>query len=295
MVKYQSELAQELGWNVTPETAASMLRSRLSPWRIRFWKKFKDAILPDNIKPEPPVGQWRQKQLDAHQGRLFADVMVVMTGQKDDWNLLDYGLNIAKEEGSQVFGLHVTYPKHNPNKYDIQTIRSKFNQQCNNFGVFGTLVFETTRRPSRLILKRANWADLVFLPLNYSRGERQCKKLDLLIHRCPTPIFALHKYAVAPIKKALLAYDGSPKSEEALFLATYLARFWELDLVVLTVYGSKKVPNHTIAKAFGYLDRYNIDAEYIKASGHPATAVTTLATEDQCDLIIVGGYRSKPF
>ena len=33
-------------------------------------------------------------------------------------------------------------------------------------------------------------------------------------------------------KRALLAYDGSPKAREALFVATYLAGRWSMPLVV---------------------------------------------------------------
>jgi nucleotide-binding universal stress UspA family protein len=126
------------------------------------------------------------------------------------------------------------------------------------------------------------------------KKNRWERLINLLIYRCPTPIFALPANAKPSINKVLLAFDGSPKSEEALFLAAYLVKFWEVSLVVLTVFGNKEIPIQSVANAGDYLVRYNVDAEYIKASGPPSTAATIFASENSCDLIISGGYGHKP-
>jgi hypothetical protein len=46
----------------------------------------------------------------------------------------------------------------------------------------------------------------------------------------------------SPLRQALLAYDGSPKADEALFVAAYLAGQWQLPLVVVTVVDSLHPP-----------------------------------------------------
>lgn len=293
LIKFQSELTRELGWDITAENAATMLRAKISPRFVRWWNKFQDAILSDNLKPLVPVGLWRQQQLASHQGRLFADIMVVLTGRDTDWHVLDYALNIAKQEGSRIFGLYVTPVRETLKTKNAHSIREIFDKQCEKSRVSGDLVFEASRKSNRLILSRARWVDLVVLPLDCQDNPRWDKLLKLLVYRCPTPIFAIQKNSKSSIRKVLLAFDGSPKSEEALFLATYLAKFWEVSLVVLTVFGGKKIPNQTLAKAGDYLAMYNVEAEYIKASGPPSTAVNIFATENSCDLIISGGYGYK--
>jgi nucleotide-binding universal stress UspA family protein len=294
LVKYQGDLVRELGWDISFETAATMIQSNLSPRFRQITKKLKESVLPQTFQPEPPIGKWRQKQLATHQGRLFADILVVIFGKEQDWNVLDFGCYIAKEEGSQVYGLCVREQRTAITKDDTQDINSRFEQYCNNYDVPGKLVFSATRKPGKLILERAHFADLVLLPLRDDFRQRRENLLSYLIHRCPTPIFAIHKDVDIPVRKGLLAYDGSPKAEEALFLATYLAKFWELKLVVLTVFGKRKLPDKVLANAYQFLNRYYVDAEYIKAFGPPGSATTTLAMEADCDLIISGGYGSSP-
>jgi nucleotide-binding universal stress UspA family protein len=294
LVKYQGELVRELGWDISFETAANMIQASISPRVLQITRKLKESFLPQTFLPEPPVGKWRQRQLAAHQGRLFADILVVITGKEKDWNVLDFGCYIAKEEGSQVYGLCVSEQRMKINKEEAQEITNKFEQYCRNYDVSGKLVFITTRKPGKLILERAHLADLVLFPLGGDFRQRSETILSSLIHRCPTPIFAIHKDVTIPVKKGLLAYDGSPKAEEALFLATYLAKFWELKLVVLTVFGKRKLPDEALANAYQFLNRYYVDAEYIKSVGPPGSATTTLAKEAGCDLIISGGYGSNP-
>jgi hypothetical protein len=50
------------------------------------------------------------------------------------------------------------------------------------------------------------------------------------------------------LDNVLLAYDGSPRADEALFLATYLADRWGTILTVITVAEKGHVPRGT-----GYL------------------------------------------
>jgi len=293
LVRYQRELVKELGWDITYDTTAALIRSKITPKIINALKEFRERLFPDILRPEPVIGEWRRQQLATHQGRIFADIIIVITGQKEDWKVLEFGLNIAEEEGSQIYGIHVGYPQNNLSENETQSIHREFKKYCDKFHIHGSLVFETTRIPANMIIRRAHLADLVILPLHFGQTKRGGNILHNLIHRCPTPILAIHKEKSFPPNKCLLAYDGSPKSNEALFLAAYLAKFWDLPLEIVTVFGTKKVSKQTLATACEYLDRYKINAEYIKAVGPPGTAVLTFAIESESDLIIAGGYGSK--
>jgi hypothetical protein len=68
--------------------------------------------------------------------------------------------------------------------------------------------------------------DLVVLGLShpYTPGlvARLESGLHTIIQRCPVPVAAV-PMSMVRLDRVLLAYDGSPKATEALFVATYLA------------------------------------------------------------------------
>jgi len=61
-----------------------------------------------------------------------------------------------------------------------------------------------------------------------------------------------------------LAYDGSPKSEEALFVATYLSVRWDVPLVVVTVIETGRTTSEPLARAQGYLETRGGQATFVK-------------------------------
>jgi nucleotide-binding universal stress UspA family protein len=93
-----------------------------------------------------------------------------------------------------------------------------------------------------------------------------------------------------------LAYDGSPKAREALFVATYLSGRWVVPLIVLTVAEERKsvdvVAWETEAKA--YLDQHGVKATFIHQRGPVPEAILITGEDYQSDLIIMGGYGHSP-
>jgi nucleotide-binding universal stress UspA family protein len=115
--------------------------------------------------------------------------------------------------------------------------------------------------------------------------------LRTLLQRCSRPILAVPR-PVFPLQRVLLAYDGSPKAEEALFIATYIAARWpDIALTVMTV-ASDAIGDETLTHARIYLEDHGVDAaNYILAkSGPVATNVLITAETQRVNLIIMGGY-----
>ena len=71
-----------------------------------------------------------------------------------------------------------------------------------------------------------------------------------MIQRCPTPVLAAPRMAT-DLSRALLAYDGSPKAQEAAFVSTYLAVQWDITLVVVTVSEGARTTAKTLDRARG--------------------------------------------
>jgi nucleotide-binding universal stress UspA family protein len=110
-----------------------------------------------------------------------------------------------------------------------------------------------------------------------------------MIQRSPRPVLAVPREAT-PLSKALLAYDGSPKSEEALFLACYMAGSWEIPLVVVTVQEHSEDAAAILRHCESYIDRCGIASTSVIRSGSVSRAILDTVDEHQCDFIIMGGY-----
>jgi len=93
---------------------------------------------------------------------------------------------------------------------------------------------------------------------------------------------------------ALLAYDGSPKANEALYIAAYLSGAWKINLIVLNVIEDEKRTSNVLFEAETYLNKSGIKATYITKRGSVADHVMNTASEYQCDFIMMGGYGNHP-
>ena len=111
-----------------------------------------------------------------------------------------------------------------------------------------------------------------------------------MIQRCSTPLLAVPG-EVSPLERALLAYDGSTKAREALFVATYLAGQWHIPLVVVA---SGKEVAKSLEDARDYLQSRNVQAQFVAKQEPVAETILGTAHELKCDLIIVGGYGRRP-
>ena len=86
---------------------------------------------------------------------------------------------------------------------------------------------------------------------------------------------------------ALLAFDGSIKSKEALFVATYLAEKWHTKLMVLTVGDNAAHSVQDYARS--YIELHEIQADYIVKSGS-RDIFLKIIQEYQSNLVVMGSY-----
>jgi nucleotide-binding universal stress UspA family protein len=96
-----------------------------------------------------------------------------------------------------------------------------------------------------------------------------------------------------PFTHMLLAYDDSLTSKEALFIAAYLARSWQMPLTVISVKtGNEEVD--IVGDARTYLTDEKIQANFIEKQGKAASEILQVAKDYFCDLIIIGSYGHNP-
>jgi nucleotide-binding universal stress UspA family protein len=299
MAEHRAALRDALGWEIDPTAAAQDLAQAYSsqPDRIlsRLGETLVSALTPDGLSPSPPTGAWREAHTTQYEENvgLFRNILVPVDGKPSGWQTLSEALKIAKMEGGRILGLHIVPSEDYSDTVAAAERKAEFDRRCAEMGVPGDLALETGSIASE-ITKRAKWADLIVAPLNYPPGADMIAKLKSGFHtmivRSPCPVLALPR-PLFPVKRILLAYDGSQKGHEALFLAPYLVFRLESDLVVVTVDEQEEVVEQTLTEAREYLSDHNVEADYHGVhKSDVGEAIRATAGEREVDLIVMGSY-----
>jgi nucleotide-binding universal stress UspA family protein len=301
IAEHRAQLEHELGWPVRPEYAASHLVEEHSPGRNRLihtlgrWIK---VILPEKLESGPPPGQWHTEILPVENAsRLFQDVLVPVNGKEDGWFALEQAIVLSQREHSNLHGLYIVLAEgEESTEAYAQTVQEEFERRCQAAGVAGRLI-ATSGEIVDQTCQRARTVDLVTVNLSYPPAPQMLARLNSgfrdLIQRCPRPILATPQ-TVSDLSRAFLAYDGSPKAQEALFIASYLASAWKTPLVVGSILDEGRVGAQTIQQAREYLEAHHVQAQYYLESGPIAETILKLSREENCELLILGGYGLNP-
>lgn len=298
ILRYRSELEEELGWQIRPEAAASDLSTQFAPKPQSAASRLLNTILPESLASGPTPGEWRKEKLaDRYIDRLFADVLVPLNGEESSWCALEQALVLARREESRLHGLHVLSTPEEAGNEAALAVQARFHQQCSEAGLKGSLAIEAGEI-ARKICERSALTDLVVLNLAYPPSSQWLARLGsgfrTIIRKCARPVLAVPGRA-SPLESALLAYDGSLKSKEALFVAAYLTEMWKIPLTVLTVAEADHTTPETQNHAKAYLELHEVQAAFINVEADSVPeAILKTADERQSDLIIMGGYRAHP-
>lgn len=300
IAEHRAELESQLEKPINPLSAATHLAEELSPGverrAQRIAGKILDTLVPDSLEPGPDPGIWREEKVILNQEScLFSDILVPVNGQESGWFALDQAVLVAQKENARLNGLYITSAMQ-MNSPDALRVQEEFNERCKRKGVPGQLAL--AKGPvARGIVERSRWNDLVILNLNFPPSPHRLAKFSSgfreLVLRCPRPILAVPR-KISDLSKPLLAYDGSPKANEALYVATYLAGKWKLPITVVGVKESDQDIQSVLNNAGQYLEEHGITPNLIIKTGQIADAILQTAEEENCDWIIMGGYGEPP-
>ena len=298
--KYRHDLADNLGWMLESEIAAADLVEKHSqqPKNIlhRASHKLMDAVIPDALEAGPMPGEWRTKWLEIHQDQhLFRFILVAINGHTDGWNALDHALSFAQRENGQIFGLHIIDDETNEESLHLKGIRRVFEQRCHRAEVPAELSIQTGNIQHE-ICDNARWMDLVVVSLAHPPGplptDRLSSGFSQLLRRCPRPVLSVPQTS-EKIERLLLAYDDSSTSREAMFIAAYMAKQWEIPIAIVSVKEDGEA-TEALAHAKQYFEKKNIPAVFIDKEGEAASEILDTASEQKSDLIVMGSYGHSP-
>ena len=295
LAEHRAELEEALGWEVDPGTAVTDLaRKKKTGTTI---SRVLDAVVPDELESGPAPGQWREERIAKRAtDHLFDETLVAISGHPDDWRVVDQAILLVQRENGRLRGIYVADPKDTESEAAIEPIRAEFNRRTGEAGIPANFSVEWGT-VARQVVARAAYSDLVMLALNRPPGlsilGRLASGLQTILKRTPRPVMVVPT-AASSLQHALLAYDGSPKAEEALFVATYLASRWQIGLTVVTVSnnsnGKLEIATRIQSRAKTYLGLAGVTATYLLPVGPTAQTLLETAEQVAADFVIMGGF-----
>ncbi|UCG24201.1 MAG: universal stress protein [Chloroflexota bacterium] len=296
--KHRADLEDLLGWDIPYSTAAadladSEVRARKSILS-RLGQRVLEVMTPEELEAAPKAGQWRRER-QAEGERLFTDILVALSGQESSWLALEQAIPFAEREGGRLKGLLVVADESEQESDEAHAVRDHFYWRCGEVGLEGRFVTDVGP-VARTLCQRARWSDLLVVNLAHRPGEsprsRWASGFRTIMQRCSRPVLAVPD-ETSDLNRLLLAYDGSPQAQEALYVATYLSGQWRSELVVMTMTDGD-VDERTQALARTYLEERTISATYVMETGTGARAILSRAEELNCDGLILGGSGRNP-
>jgi len=300
---HRAELEENLDWQVTPEFAVGDLEYHFSPEvSQRFSRLFStiyDRVIPDPLESGPAPGHWRarmEKRLEKDD--LFINILTLVSSNDPDWLALEQSIILAKHEAAQIQGLHVTGTEDETESESSQTIKTEFESRCQAAGVNGSLAI-AAGSVARIACDRSHWTDLIVTRAAFPPGDdpiaRFASGLRTMIRRCPRPMLVVRN-RTSPLQHALLAYNGTPKAKEALYLAAYMAGQWQTKLSVLVIEHDETEADDVHKEAQEYLTQRGLQADFIRQNadtGARSDIILETANQQGCDFILMGGYKSS--
>jgi nucleotide-binding universal stress UspA family protein len=268
----RAALEKELGWDIQSDIAAT------------------DLILQRNIKSEP--GSWRKAHaVSRYTDHLFEDILVPLSGYKESWDSLDQAIIIAQRENAKLHGLHIVDTIDDAESSDSLGVKARFDQTCKDAGVEGNLAIDVGDITTK-ICERAVLTDLIVLKIINppATGISALQSpFRTIIEKSSRPLLTIPAEA-SQFNRALLAYDGTERAKEALFVATYLAETWKTGLIVFTAMDSAKLKADVQDYVRRYLELHEVEAEYV-ISDHGATDyLKKTVEENNIDLVLMGSH-----
>ncbi|MGD2049960.1 MAG: universal stress protein [Chloroflexota bacterium] len=296
--KHRLDIEEWLGWEIPTSEAAIDLADRESTsWTrtaARIGRRVLDVVVPDELG-EPTIQ--KERAIEKVDEPLFASILVGISGDEMGWLALEQAIEVAKLEKGRLRGLYVVPEEDLVESEETFQIRDRFFWRCGEVGLAAKFVIDVeTGSIAQTLCERARWSDLVVVSLAHppddSAISRWASGFRTLIRRCARPVLAVPGQ-VSPMSRPLLAYDGSPKAKEALYVATYLSGSWNIPLLVVSAAGDG-VEEETLEDARAYLEGHQIEAEFIWSEGPAAEILLAIAEEQEADLFILGGYGGHP-
>lgn len=297
ILDHQSYIQQEVGWPIRPEKAASDLIAergkKVRGFFSNVWGRTGQRLTEPRYDKKVRLNP--RDLCDNRGASLFMDILVALSGEGKSWIALDQAIRLAEMEQADVRGLIVVPEKGADSKYQ-EEVEINFSECVQEAGINGNLV-HAEGPIAETIIQRSRFNDLVVIRLSHPPGARIFPRLSsgirTLVRWCPRPILMVRDQ-VTSFDKMLLAYDGSEKGREALYIATYLAEKYGKCVSVLVVNDNKDKGQALLKEAKDYLGEMCKHVILRRHIGLVSEVILKAAQDEAVDCIVMGGYGLSP-
>lgn len=259
---------------------------------------------------------------------MLKQILVPLDGSEDGWIALEQAIKIAKaEEKSALKGLFVVDSRLIEDPYYMATdpyglmpegdsdvvellleLSRRFNEmgeqilsraagRCERAGVAYQAELAQDIVPNA-ILERAKDADLIVMG-RHGAGTKRAGPLlgstfEAVVRHATVPVMGV-QLETSPMKRVLVAYDGSARARDALELGAHLAARHQGVVVMLTVDDGRADRLEVYKEGEALLRERGVGFIPQYREGHAAEVILALAEEEQCDLIALGAYGHSEF
>lgn len=298
VLDHQTYMQEELGWSIRPEKAAAdlvVVRGRRFIQIVQ--RKFEDFLrflLPKQLEDFSKSGEWHvQKQIENQ--NLFEDILLAIDGRAEGWVTLEQAIIVAELEGSEIKGL-IVEGKADSGYLNHEDLERAFIERLSQSGIKGNLVF-AHGKIAETILDRSQFNDLIVLKLSHPPKPEFLSRLKsgmrTIIRQSSRPILVVREQ-VSTMNHLLLAYDGSAKGEEALFIGKYLCQKYHKHISLLVVSDKAEQGNVLLEQAKEYLGDICVSSIMREATEGISQTILEEAKSRDADMILMGGYGFPP-
>ncbi len=169
-------------------------------------------------------------------------------------------------------------------------------EKCASILSLEKLDFQTEKilgSPMDSICNRAQVADLIVMGKRGEFARWDARSLGATVEavsrKVRKPVLVAEKN-FSPIKKILVAYDGSRHANQALLFVGHLAEAFQSQITILSVADDKEAGARCCQEAKDYLQSYDIQLALDTIPGHAEKEIIDYAAKAGVDLIAMGAF-----
>jgi len=290
--EHRSRLERQAGDRLPLERVVQDLVSRFGAQKSSPVSRKKTERIEMLDNGEEDVSQQQKRDLaDRRKHHLISTLFTPVSGAKEGWAAVEQALVIAQQEDAHLLAAHLVPSEHLRDSDRIVILRSQFEQRCQAADVRGTFQVEVGETTA-ILTHIGQQAELLLLPIYEETSRAEIAyEMNEIARSCSAPLLLTLPAQPCTLRHALLLYNGSSKSNEALFVSAYLASNWECDLEILLT------TRDPLLRSFiaQYVSRRNLRATILRNTidEHEKT-LPELLREHQRDFVIVGSSEALP-
>ena len=302
IIEHAYYLSERMGWQVPLWEAAKDFAERFGKRPRRLWQRVRsyvtDRLVPDSLESGRRAGAWREERVEPEKREhLFHDILITLTGAESGWRALAQVAEIARFEQGTLDGLHVAASDDQEAMTHGDHVLQEFSSRSDDLGVSYTTTL-AVGSVDETIVNYARWTDLVVINQRREHGRWAERPLGTIFHKvaeqASRPVLVVPGAEVRRLKRAVLAYDGSAKAREALFVFRHVLDCWGLEGTILTV-DTPHTDHKMMQMAWEYVQA-EVDGKVLTRyeQGAAHQVILNVMREDDADLLLMGGYGYQP-